>query len=57
MIAVDESPQFAEAHRNRLRSPDGHRGSEAIGPPKEMFAGPNVFEMHEVISSAERRSV
>lgn len=41
---------------NRLRSPDVHRGSESIGPPREMFAGPNVFEMHEVISSAERRS-
>lgn len=31
------SPSFAEAHRNR--------------PPKEMFAGPNVLEIHEVFLS------
>lgn len=30
-----ESDSFREAHSNR--------------PPKEMFAGPNVFEMHEII--------
>lgn len=39
-IAWTESPQFREAHRNR--------------PPKEMLAGPNVFEMHEVIQHVDR---
>ena len=34
-----ESPAFREAHSNR--------------PPKEMFSGPNVFEMHEIIQSVE----
>jgi heme-degrading monooxygenase HmoA len=33
-----ESEDFRTAHANR--------------PPKEMFAGPNVFEMHEVIQTA-----
>jgi heme-degrading monooxygenase HmoA len=33
--AWTESPEFQEAHRNR--------------PPRELFAGPSVFEMHEVI--------
>ena len=33
-----ESEDFRVAHANR--------------PPKEMFAGPNVFEMHEVIQTA-----
>jgi heme-degrading monooxygenase HmoA len=33
------SPAFAEAHSNR--------------PPKEMFAGPNVLEVHEVFSSTD----
>ena len=33
-----QSEDFRRAHANR--------------PPKEMFAGPNVFEMHEVIQSA-----
>jgi len=37
-----ESDDFRVAHANR--------------PPKEMFAGPNVFEMHEVIQTAERPS-
>jgi heme-degrading monooxygenase HmoA len=32
-----ESEDFRHAHANR--------------PPKEMFAGPNVFEMHEVIQA------
>lgn len=32
--AWTRSPAFAEAHKNR--------------PPKEMFAGPNVLEVHEV---------
>ncbi len=36
--AWTESPQFQEAHRNRPRA--------------EIFSGPNVFEMHEVIQSA-----
>lgn len=34
-----ESPAFGEAH--------------ADPPPKEAFAGPNVFEMHEVIALRE----
>lgn len=33
--AWTESAEFREAHRHR--------------PPAELFAGPNVFEMHEVI--------
>jgi heme-degrading monooxygenase HmoA len=33
-----ESEDFRTAHANR--------------PPKEMFNGPNVFEMHEVIQTA-----
>ncbi len=37
-----ESEDFRMAHANR--------------PPKEMFAGPNVFEMHEVIQAADRPS-
>lgn len=39
-LAWTESPQFREAHRNR--------------PPREMLAGPNVFEMHEVIQHVEK---
>lgn len=35
-----ESPEFKEAHRNR--------------PPSDIFAGPNVFEMHEVIQQVEK---
>jgi len=35
-----ESEDFRIAHANR--------------PPKEMFAGPNVFEMHEVIQTAAK---
>ncbi|MFN3476838.1 MAG: antibiotic biosynthesis monooxygenase family protein [Candidatus Methylomirabilales bacterium] len=35
-----ESKEFAEAHRMRPRA--------------EIFAGPNIFEMHEVIQLAER---
>ena len=38
--AWTESAEFKEAHRNR--------------PPSDMFAGPNVFEMHEVIQQAEK---
>lgn len=37
-LAWTESDDFRQAHANR--------------PPKEMFAGPNVFEMHEVIQTA-----
>ena len=37
--AWTESPAFGEAHAN--------------APPKEAFAGPNVFEMHEVIAAKE----
>jgi heme oxygenase (mycobilin-producing) len=36
--AWTESSEFKEAHSNR--------------PPAEIFAGPNVFEMHEVIQLA-----
>jgi heme-degrading monooxygenase HmoA len=36
--AWTESSEFKEAHSNR--------------PPAEIFAGPNVFEMHEVIQRA-----
>jgi heme-degrading monooxygenase HmoA len=36
--AWTNSAEFKEAHRNR--------------PPSEIFSGPNVFEMHEVIQSA-----
>ena len=37
-----ESPEFQEAHSRR--------------PPKEMFSGPNVFEMHEIIQHVERKA-
>ncbi len=37
--AWTDSAEFKEAHRNR--------------PPAEMFSGPNVFEMHEVIRRAD----
>jgi heme-degrading monooxygenase HmoA len=40
--AWTESPEFQEAHRNRPRA--------------EIFAGPNVFEMHEVIQQAEKQT-
>lgn len=36
--AWTESAEFREAHRNR--------------PPADIVAGPNVFEMHEVIQDA-----
>lgn len=38
-VAWTKSPSFAEAHRDR--------------PPKEMFAGPNVLEIHEVFTSTD----
>jgi heme oxygenase (mycobilin-producing) len=38
--AWTESAEFKEAHRNRPRA--------------EIFSGPNVFEMHEVIQYAEK---
>ena len=38
--AWTDSPEFKEGHRNR--------------PPAEIFSGPNVFEMHEVIQAAEK---
>jgi heme-degrading monooxygenase HmoA len=37
--AWTESDEFREAHRHR--------------PPAELFAGPNVFEMHEVIQRVD----
>jgi heme oxygenase (mycobilin-producing) len=39
-VAWTESEDFRTAHAQR--------------PPKELFAGPNVFELHEVIQSAGR---
>lgn len=39
--AWTESAEFREAHRHR--------------PPAELFAGPNVFEVHEVIQHVEGR--
>ena len=33
---------------------DDFRTAHSQLPPKEMFAGDNVFELHEVIQSAER---
>ena len=39
-VAWTRSPAFAEAHRNR--------------PPKDMFRGPNVLEIHEVFLSTDR---
>ena len=38
-VAWTKSPAFGEAHRDR--------------PPKEMFAGPNVLEVHEVFLSTD----
>jgi heme oxygenase (mycobilin-producing) len=38
--AWTDSPEFKEAHNNR--------------PPADIFAGPNFFEMHEVIQHAEK---
>ncbi len=38
-VAWTKSPAFAEAHQSR--------------PPKEMFAGPNVLEVHEVMVSTD----
>ena len=40
--AWTESPEFREAHSKR--------------PPTEMFSGPNVFEMHEIVQHAERKA-
>ncbi len=41
-VSWTESDDFRQAHANR--------------PPKEMFSGPNVFEMHEIIQTAEPSS-
>jgi heme-degrading monooxygenase HmoA len=38
-VAWTTSPAFAEAHKDR--------------PPREMFAGPNQMEIHEVLLSTE----
>jgi len=38
-VAWTESEDFRTAHSKR--------------PPKEMFAGPNVFELHKIIQSTE----
>jgi heme-degrading monooxygenase HmoA len=42
-----------QAFLNWTESED-FRLAHASRPPKEMFAGPNVFEMHEVIQAATR---
>ena len=39
--AWTESEEFRQAHRDR--------------PPRELFAGPNVFELHEVIQQVDMR--
>lgn len=39
LVAWTKSPAFAEAHSSR--------------PPKEMFAGPNVLEVHEILTSTD----
>jgi len=44
--------ESAEAFRAWTESEDFRR-AHADRPPKEMFSGPNVFEMHEVIQAAE----
>ena len=41
-VAWTESEDFRKAHSNR--------------PPPEMFAGDNVFELHEIIQSAGPKS-
>jgi hypothetical protein len=38
-VAWTKSPAFAEAHSSR--------------PPREMFAGPNVLEVHEIVTSTD----
>ena len=38
-VAWTQSPAFAEAQSSR--------------PPKEMFAGPNVLEVHEILTSTD----
>ena len=38
-VAWTKSPAFAEAHANR--------------PPAGMFAGPNVLEVHEILTSTD----
>ncbi len=42
-VAWTKSPAFAEAHANR--------------PPKEMFAGSNVLEIHEVFLTSDEPKV
>jgi heme oxygenase (mycobilin-producing) len=41
-----------EADFVRWTDSEDFRRAHASRPPKEMFAGPNVFEMHEVIQTA-----
>ena len=38
-VAWTRSPAFAQAHSDR--------------PPKELFAGPNVLEIHEILTSTD----
>ncbi len=42
----------SEADFVRWTESDDFRRAHANRPPAEMFAGPNVFEMHEVIQTA-----
>jgi heme-degrading monooxygenase HmoA len=42
----------SEAHFIRWTESEDFRRAHADRPPKEMFAGPNVFELHEVIQAA-----
>ena len=47
---------YWETERDFVRwtESDDFRRAHADRPPKEMFVGPNVFEMHEVIQAAEQ---
>jgi heme-degrading monooxygenase HmoA len=40
----------------RWTESEDFRTAHASRPPREMFSGPNVFEMHEVIQTATRKS-
>ena len=44
--------ESAEAFRDWTQSEDFRR-AHADRPPKEMFAGPNVLEVHEILTSTD----
>jgi len=46
----------SEADFVRWTGSEDFRRAHANRPPQEMFAGPNVFELHEVIQSATAAS-